>query len=762
MTQTSQPLDLTSQLNESQIKATTHLGGPLLIIAGAGSGKTRTLVHRVAWLVNQGFEASSILLVTFTRKAATEMLNRCQDLVGATAGRVTGGTFHSIANSLLRRYASFLGYTRGFGILDRDDSESLVGRLRQNNASAAGNPNFPKKNTIMNIISQSVNCGLSIKELIKTRHHHLVEFSEALNLLGQEYQEEKKISDLMDFDDLLINLEKLLSQNEDIRREVAGRFTHILVDEYQDTNPIQARLTHLIGRDHGNVTAVGDEAQSIYSFRGADFRNIMDFPNLFPGTTVLKLEDNYRSRPEVLSVANHLLTLAREKYDKTLQPNRQSGLKPKLIITGSLRNEAELVFTKIASLIQSGVSLSDIAVLFRAASHSFELEALLIKNRLPFVKHGGRKFVELPHVKDYFAFLRLSVNPHDAVSLARVLSLLHGLGAKSVEKVLSWLQTNPGALDKLHQAPVANKAKNSLHQVSALFEKIGSSTLSPADTSREVLTFYQELLKELYPDDYPGRQDDLNEASQMVAGAANLTNLMADLTLDPPAALSKERSALKAFGSPDHQDELTLSTIHSAKGLEWKHLFIISAVDGRFPSPYSLKTAAAADEELRLMYVAVTRACDELTVTMPMEASMMSSFSAHKPAPSRFFMTIPFDKVDVFQNYHPVGPQALNSSLSSQDARYHEDTEQYYGTFSQPPENYDSISEYGIFQTPKVTSAPKGSPVDAPVTGQRVKHPVFGNGRILKVSNQKATIDFDLYGLKHVMIAYAKLTQAES
>ncbi|MDR2443985.1 MAG: ATP-dependent helicase [Deltaproteobacteria bacterium] len=741
-TASSMGLDLKSVLNEAQERAATHPGGPLLIIAGAGSGKTRTLVYRVAHLIDRGFDPKRLLLVTFTRKAAAEMLERCASLVGSHADRVCGGTFHSLANGLLRRYARNLGYTPGFGIMDRSDSETLITRIRKQVGSDSDR--LPKKGTLMTLISQAVNHEIDIDELIVSRHRHLIDSKEAICEIAKSYQDQKLACDLMDFDDLLVNLEKLLSQNEHIRSEVASRFDYVLVDEYQDTNPIQARLTHLLGRDHQNVTAVGDEAQSIYSFRGADFHNIMNFPNLFPQTTILRLEDNYRSRPEVLSVANHLLAQARESFKKTLNPNRQSGPKPRIYITYSLKEEAQLILYNIQALLTQGVTLSNIAVLFRASNHSFELETLLIKENIPFSKFGGRKFLEIAQVKDFSAILRLIVNPQDTVSLSRVLGLLNGFGARSIEKVRKWLDVNPGDLKNMDKAPLSPKAKMSLGPLIELISEASGLIGSPELLAKIIYDYYLGIIKNIYPDDFNSRLDEIHEFKRMLSQADDIVNFLADITIDPPNTVVKGRAI------EDKRPDLTLSTIHSAKGLEWNHVFVISVIDGRFPSIYSLNTPQTADEELRLMYVAVTRAKDELTITMPMDPKFTTGPVATPP--SMFFASIPPDDVEVYKDGTIASPQALNPGYRHHEPQkdYQEDNEHYYGV--EPPKPKQPA--------PKPISL--GRPVDKPLRGLVVHHPTYGNGKIISVKNQNVLIHFDLVGLKNVMIPYAKLTHVDS
>ncbi|MDR1111033.1 MAG: ATP-dependent helicase [Deltaproteobacteria bacterium] len=744
-------LELRGLLNETQFQAATHLDGPLLIVAGAGSGKTRTLVHRVAWLVDQGIVPSSILLLTFARKAASEMLSRCASLVGDRAGMVNGGTFHSLANSILRRYAPKLGFSSQFGIMDQDDSETLIGRLRGEDPAHKGHAAFPKRNTIQNIFSQAVNKDTDVGRLMQSSFPHLLEFETALLRILAAYRRHKQENDLMDFDDLLVNLERLLAGDEGVRREIASRYSHILVDEYQDTNPIQARLTALLGRDHLNVTAVGDEAQSIYGFRGANFRNIMDFPDIFQGTKILTLEDNYRSHPQILAVANHLLSQARERFEKTLRANRPDGPPVKILLLDDTRDEAVTVAGSIEADLRAGLAPRDIAVLFRAGSHSFELESQLTKRRLAYSKYGGRKFLEMAHTKDYLCYLRLAVNPRDGQSLRRVLGHVDGLGPKGQEKAALWALGQEEYLSSLDQAPAyKDKARKSLSSLRDLLASICLGPLEPALVAKEVFDFYSGILPRLFPDDYPSRLQDLMEIRNMAAEAPDLVSFLADTTLDPPNTL------VVGQGDVKDRNDLTLSTIHSAKGLEWPKVYVISAVEGRFPSAY-VKSSQDIEEELRLMYVAVTRACDQLVVTMPLKDNWGGS-----PCPSRFLARLGPGLAEVFQNGRPTGTDSLSPYHGSLDFEL---LDEVMNSAHDLPKRAIGVQEAKI---PPPRRAPgkargkgaaptRGEECQRPALGQRVSHPVFGPGSVVAMEGPRATIDFDQFGKKTILVQFAKL-----
>ncbi|MDR2386076.1 MAG: UvrD-helicase domain-containing protein [Deltaproteobacteria bacterium] len=772
-------LDLKGLLNQSQYEAATHMEGPLLIVAGAGSGKTRTLVYRVAWLIDQGIAPSSILLLTFTRKAAEEMLSRCEDILGGMEGRVAGGTFHALANSILRVYAPKLGFSNRFVIMDRDDSVSLLGKIRSEEHTASRNAKFPKRDTIQNIFSQTVNKDLTVSQVLKKSYPHLQDFTPGLERIFTAYGTQKAQRNLMDFDDLLFYFEKLLIQNEEVKNEIAARYDYILVDEYQDTNAIQARITAFLGLGHKNVTAVGDEAQSIYSFRGANFRNIIDFPNIYQGTKILTLEENYRSHPQILYVANHLLGQAQERFEKVLRPTRTDGPLVKIITLADLHQEAIRVADLIEADLESGLSLPDMAVLFRASSHSFELEAELVRRRLPYTKFGGRKFLESAHTKDFLSYLRLSVNPFDEISLRRVLIHVHGLGPKSLDSIVNWALANPDYMGLLDQAKLTRSAsKEGLTELKDLLVAISQKDLGPKEVTELVFKYYSAKLPELYPDDHPDRLMDLKEFKPMAERATSLVAFLDDLTLDPPNNLS--------VGQGHERNDLTLSTVHSAKGLEWPRVYLISAVEGRFPSSYA--KATETEEELRLMYVAVTRAQDRLVITMPL---WCPSWGASNNGPTRFLAKIDHDLVElihdsdnhdgdffeetsqVIHSAHQVkkrpianprgGSQFFDDDEDQSDIFANDDGSQIDEFLSQDhgSQIFDEAEDSAKKAQKKSPARPKphkGQVLLELSLGQKVIHPGFGLGQVKAVSGGTAIIDFEQYGEKKVMIRYSKLT----
>ena len=430
-------IDYAGELNPSQYEAATTLEGPVLVIAGAGSGKTRTLVYRVARLVESGVNPGHVLLLTFTRKAAEEMLRRAAALVGASCERVAGGTFHSFANTVLRRAGRRLDLDPGFTILDRGDAEDVINLLRSRAGLDKKDRRFPRKNTILEILSMAVNRSTTIEDLVAESYGHLFDHLEELVRLGEKYVRYKRDRSLVDYDDLLVLLRDLVRDHPEVAGQLSRTYRFIMVDEYQDTNRLQAEIVRGLAAAHDNVMAVGDDSQSIYSFRGATFRNIMDFPELFRGTRIVKLEDNYRSTQPILDLANAIIDRAAEKHTKVLRTQKAEGPSPVLAQCADEQAQSRFVTQRILELREEGVSLADMAVLFRSSFHAFDLELELQRADLPFVKRGGFKFIETAHVKDVLAHLRIVANPHDAVSWHRVLLLLEGLGPKTADDIVT-------------------------------------------------------------------------------------------------------------------------------------------------------------------------------------------------------------------------------------------------------------------------------------------------------------------------------------
>ena len=611
-------IDYEKALNPRQAEAVLHGDGPLLVIAGAGTGKTRTLIYRVARLVEIGHPPSSILLLTFTRRASEEMLRRAATLLDRRCEKVSGGTFHSFANAFLRRHAAEAGFGNNFTILDRADSEDLVGLLRHEVHAGHKTVRFPRKETLADLFSRAVNRQEDISAAVEREAPHFLYCLDDIVTIARLYEAAKRERNLMDYDDLLVHLAALLRGNEAIRRQASETYRHILVDEYQDTNRIQAEILRLLAFTHDNAMAVGDDSQSIYSFRGANFRNIMDFPSDFPGTKVVFLEENYRSRQPILDVTNEIIAGAREKFPKHLFTSRTGGEKATLLCSPNERLQSVFVADRILSLHENeGVPLSEIAVLFRAAYLSFDLEVELAKRRIPYRKFGGFKFLETAHVKDVIAHLRLIDNPRDALSLSRALMLVPGIGRKVSADISRQAHADASLLPVLSSLK-GRKRSEEAARLAALLAELGArsdgtagGTMPPSEMMARVIAYYRPILEARF-DDYPRRLKDLDHLESLCARFAKLSEFLSEITLEPPQASVGDIAATDA-----ESDTLTLSTIHSAKGLEWKAVFILWVLDGKLPLLRAAEKEDELEEERRLLYVAATRAKDMLVMTYP-------------------------------------------------------------------------------------------------------------------------------------------------
>ncbi|MFZ5451525.1 MAG: ATP-dependent helicase [Thermodesulfobacteriota bacterium] len=623
-------LDYRQELNPAQYEAVTTREGPVLVIAGAGSGKTRTLVYRLAYLVEQGVDPGSILLLTFTRKASQEMLNRAAHLLQQPLGQVMGGTFHGVCYQWLRRYGARLGYSDGFTVMDRADQGDLLNMLKERLGLKKMEGPFPRKETLAEILGATVNKNLSLEDLLYRDYPQFLPHQADLVQIGLAYQEEKRRHALLDYDDLLLEGRRLLTEQEEVRRRLSEQFRFLMVDEYQDTNLLQAELVRLLAYTHDNVMAVGDDSQSIYSFRGANFRNIMDFPTLFPGTRIIKLEENYRSTQPILDLANEIIAGAREKYTKCLFTRKGEGLRPRLFRPASENEQSRLVVAQIQDLHERGTPLNKMAVLFRAAFHSFDLEIELVRQGLPFMKFGGFKFMESAHIKDLLAHLRVVANPRDAMSWNRVLLLAPGVGKQTAKKFQAHLKEG-FSLKKAVAALGKMRPQAGLKPLADLLERLQEGGQNLVARMNLALAYYEPLLTQRY-DDYPKRVRDLEHLLTITARYKELRSFLNDLSLDPPSSLAD-------VTSPTH-DYLTLSTIHSAKGLEWNAVFIIWAAEGRFPAFYSLEKEEELEEERRLMYVAATRARRYLAVLFP-AVGYNRQLGMTYNSPSRFIAELP-------------------------------------------------------------------------------------------------------------------------
>jgi DNA helicase-2/ATP-dependent DNA helicase PcrA len=599
-------------LNLSQLEAVTHTEGPLLVIAGAGSGKTRALTYRAAYLVEKGISPAAILLLTFTRKASQEMLRRAAQLLDERCEKISGGTFHSFANTMLRRYASHMGLDPAFGILDRIDSENLIGLLRKELQPATQQRSFPRKKTLANIFSRAVNKACSLEEIIANDYPHFESHLEIISRLQQIFEIRKQEHHFLDYDDLLIYLRRLLADYPAARDRISASYQYIMVDEYQDTNTIQAEILYLLTQVNKNIMVVGDDAQSIYAFRGANFRNIIDFPKMFPETRIVYLEENYRSIQPILTLTNAIIERAKEKFTKNLITRRRGGAIPVIVNADDEYSQSRFVVDQIKNLQQQGVALNEIAVLFRASFHSFDLEIELSREGFEFVKMGGFKFIESAHIKDVLAHLRVIANAYDRISWYRILLLIEKVGPKTAQRIFEATLNEQTGYTGLLSAKIGRI--KGLERLKQLISTLDAHPMSISKMGETIIDYYLPILKNRY-DDHPRRTKDLEHLVEIMVRYKSLDSFLTDMALEPPNT-SYENSLYTGTGA-SNSDRLILSTIHSAKGLEWHSVFVIWALDGRFPSVHSLHKEEELEEELRLMYVAATRAKDNLFFTYP-------------------------------------------------------------------------------------------------------------------------------------------------
>ena len=706
-------------LNPAQYTAATHGDGPILVIAGAGSGKTRTLVYRMAYLIEQGVEPESILLLTFTRRAAQEMLHRAGELTAGSCRRVMGGTFHATANILLRRFGHHIDIGSNFTIIDRGDAEGIINLLKSSLGMAGAGKRFPSKRVVMNLISGAVNKATSIEQLVHQEQIHFTEFVHDFYTIADHYRRFKHDHGLMDYDDLLVFFKKLLVESDQARTELSNRFRYILVDEYQDTNQLQADIVRLLAHTHNNVMVVGDDAQSIYSFRGADFYNIMRFPDQFPGAKIVKLEENYRSSEPILQLTNAVIACAEQKFTKTLFTSIHGGVRPQLIIAPNEAAEARYIAREIKRRQQEGTPLTDMAILFRSGFHSYKLEIELASQGFDFDKRGGLKLTESAHVKDLLSFFRIVINPWDNLSWNRILLQLDKVGPKTANKILNTLRDSDQPVEALAKYRPGAAWKEQFVQLNAMLSKLVQPSQSPSDQFDLIMTYYEPVFQTIYYDDYPKRRRDLDQFKVLIAGYGDLQSFVDDTALDPPDVSNTE-----GMGEQDSQ-RLILSTIHSAKGLEWDTVFVIGLAEGRFPHQNTVP-GEQFEEERRLLYVACTRAKKQLFLTYPREM-MTPDRQTMRANLSPFLREI---SAGLYVKEEPGRtPPAIN--------------------FSSP----DRESRLSAPVVPRVESARVSFSA-----GMQVNHAFFGLGRIISIPGpRRVEVCFDRHGTKILHLDYAKL-----
>ncbi len=628
-------ISLEAMLNPSQWEAVAFREGSILVIAGAGSGKTLTLTCRVASLVNEGILPRSILLLTFTRKAAQEMLRRATDLLDNRCEKVSGGTFHSFANTILRQYAAEMGFPNGYAIIDRTDAEDLIGMIRKEMNFSSKIRSFPTKKTLMDIFSRAANKVLSIEDIVFMEYVHFSSDIETIARIHREYRSRKILHGFVDYDDLLIDLRNLLYEHAEICDKISLSYQYIMVDEYQDTNKIQAEILYLLSTANKNVMVVGDDSQSIYAFRGANFKNIMEFPKVFPAAKIIRLEENYRSVQPILTLTNMIIDRAVEKYSKRLFTQKKEGSTPILINTADEKNQSLFVVQTIYELNKRGIPFNDMAILFRAGFHSFDLEIELGREGISFKKVGGFKFMESAHIKDVLAHLRVLSHPHDRLSWYRILSLIDNIGPQKAHMIYERIAGEQAGYLSLVNNKFPSHIEKHIDRLKQFFMLLHTKNLSVCELGEAVLKYYTPALKKKF-DDYPKRAKDLEQLVVIMERYQSLVAFLTDMALEPPNTSSENR--LETDVSTD--DRLTLSTIHSAKGLEWHSIFIIWALDGRFPSIHAIDNEASLEEERRLMYVAATRAKENLFFIYPQDIYDRSA-GMRLSRPTRFLDDIP-------------------------------------------------------------------------------------------------------------------------
>jgi DNA helicase-2/ATP-dependent DNA helicase PcrA len=613
-----------AELNTEQRHAVQHgidaacatTAPPLLVIAGAGSGKTKTLAHRVAHLVVYGVDPHRILLLTFTRRAAEEMIRRVKRITATALGSQQvdlpwSGTFHAVGARLLRESALLIGLTPSFTILDRSDAADLMDLVRHDLGQSTKASRFPKKDTCLSIYSFTINSGKLLEQVLADNFPWCAEWEKELRRLFQSYTAAKQRQNVLDYDDLLLYWAEMM-RDDNLAAEIGGRFDHILVDEYQDTNRLQSNILLRLKPEGCGLMVVGDDAQSIYSFRAATVRNILDFPSQFrPLADIVTLEQNYRSTQPILDACNQVIGFAKERYTKNLRSHRQSKRKPLLTTVADEAAQARFVAQQILESREAGISLKNQAVLFRASQHSAQLEIELARRNIPFVKYGGLKFLEAAHVKDVLTILRWCENPRDRVAGFRAVQLLPGIGPSTAAKILDQVEAEPHATDVLHDIKVPKATAEDWPAFTKLVEQMRQrNTPWPAEFEL-VQEWYAPHLDRIY-DDGPLRAADVAQLGQIATGYGSRERFLTELTLDPPDATSG-----RAGADLKDEDYTVLSTIHSAKGQEWRIVRILNVVDGCIPSDRATSTSEEIEEERRLLYVAMTRAKDELDLIVP-------------------------------------------------------------------------------------------------------------------------------------------------
>ncbi len=629
-------IDYKKELNISQLEAVITINGPVLVIAGAGSGKTRVIVHRVAFMLENGIDPGEILLLTFTRKAASEMIGRVQSLLNDNkAQKVFGGTFHSFSNYILRKNANLLGIPSNFTIIDSEDSADTIDLIKSELKIEKKEKAFPKKNRIQEIISSARNRNLTIRQVIQNEFSGLTEFIDQLELINQGYEKYKKICRIFDYDDLMEVLRNSLRDNLSFRRKLNNQFRFIMVDEYQDTNVVQKEIVEYLSEGSGNVLVVGDDAQSIYSFRGANYENILRFPQKYPNCKVVKIEQNYRSNQKILDFTNDIIDNARIGYKKHLFSSILYDTLPVVRKFYDQQLEAEFIVDKIIEYREKGIALNQIAILVRAFWHARYIEIELNRRSIPYIAVGGLAFNEKKHVKDIISYLRIIQNPYDVVAWHRILKYIPGVGLVTARKIIEKIISDNGLSKNSFEH---TKFAEGLSQLTGMITNASDNKLSISRKIEIIMEYYAPILQAT-ESDYQIRLLDISVLTDLSSRYDSLDKFLTDFALDPPSKKFGNKTTPLIDESEDKP--LTVSTIHSAKGLEWYSVIIPHALDGLIPSVRALNNIEEIEEERRLFYVACSRARQDLIITMP---SYVSTYNAFLSYPSRFLVEISKEK----------------------------------------------------------------------------------------------------------------------
>lgn len=665
-------IDFAEALNDQQLEAVTSPAGAHLVIAGAGSGKTRTLTYRVAWLLEQGYRPGEILLLTFTNKAAREMLERVNDLLPGASEGLWSGTFHSVGHRILRRHPEAVGFREGFTIMDREDQEELLESVVARLGFRTSDKRFPKGEVLAELISLGCNTGETLRTLLARRYRYFIDLEEQIAQVASAYEGRKKEVNALDFDDLLSKTHELLLTSPEIAATYQRRFRAILVDEYQDTNRLQAGLIDTLAASHKHIMVVGDDAQSIYSWRGADFANILEFPKRYPDAVIHRIETNYRSVPQVLELANASILNNPRQFPKELRAVRKPAItKPALVPLATNNEQASFIAQRVLELHDEGIDFREIVVLYRAHYHSMEIQLEFTRRGIPFGITSGLRFFEQAHIKDVAAFLKFAINPNDEVAFKRMVRLLPGIGSKTAENL--WLQSAKLLEGSRHFSRLEKGCKPPSKATGAWSRLIGTlAKLAPMGVPAPPSDMITAVTSGLYDDhmqakfaNYEARRDDLNTLANYAKQFEQTDEFLAQLTLLGGTETSE------VTGRDDEEDRVCLSSIHQAKGLEWQAVFLAWLAEGMFPGARSLEDESALEEERRLFYVGVTRCKEELYLTYP-ELRLNAGYGEAFQRPSRFLEELPEDLTERWEVARAVARFTPGGERSHQGRRQSE------------------------------------------------------------------------------------------